>query len=113
MCVNMLEIFLQTNLAVIVLCTVFMQVPPDTPELRKNVYYCTSCSQYLPSAEFHLSSNSKTVGRCRQCSKKTNEAITRQEHTQYTYILQNVWSTEEILGNKSKIAFLMKVVNTK
>jgi len=57
-----------------------------------------------------MASNSKAVGRCRQCSSKTNEAITRQEHTQYTYILQNVCRMEEMFDDNSKIAFLMRVI---
>jgi len=88
---------------------VVLQVPQDSSTLRKNIYYCKSCSQYLPSTEFDLSSNSKAVGRCQQCSKKTNEAVSRQENTQYTFILQNVCSTEDAFRDNSKIAFLMKV----
>jgi len=86
-----------------------LQVPQDSSTLRKNIYYCKSCSQYLSATEFDLSSNSKAVGRCRQCSKKTNEAVTRQEQTHYTYILQKVCCSEDAFRDNSKIAFLMKV----
>jgi len=107
-----LDILLEINLSVVLYISVVLQVPQDSLTLRKNIYYCSSCSQYLPSTEFQLSSNSKAVGRCRQCCKKTNEAITRQEQTQYSYILQSVCCTEQMFGDNSKIAFLMQVFMT-
>ena len=103
-----LERSLEINVS-IVMCINVSQVPQDAQTLRKNIYYCKSCGQYLPSSEFQLSPNSKAVGRCHQCCKKTNEAVTREEHTKYTYILQNVCCTEQMFADNSKIAFLMQV----
>ena len=89
-------------------CTQFGQVPQDPSVLKKNIYYCSSCSQYLPSTEFPLSSNSRSVGRCRQCGKKNNDAIIRQDHSHFRYLLKNVCRAEEQFGDGSNIAFLMQ-----
>lgn len=85
------------------------QVPQDPSTLRKNIYFCPSCNQYLPSIEFALSSNSRTVGKCRKCAKIDNDARTRQDISTYQYMLKSLRKAEELYSDDSKIAFLLQV----
>ncbi|XP_033745272.1 IQ and ubiquitin-like domain-containing protein [Pecten maximus] len=85
-----------------------LKVPQDPSSLRKNIYFCPSCNQYLPSTEFALSSNSRTVGKCRKCSKVDNDARTRQDISTYQYMLKVLRKAEEMYGDDSKIAFLLQ-----
>lgn len=84
-------------------------MPQDPSALRKNIYFCPSCNQYLPSTEFALSSNSRTVGKCQKCSKMDNDARTRQDYSTYTYMLKMLRRSEERYGDGSRIAFLLQV----
>ena len=94
------------NLCISSLC---LQVPQDPSTLRKNIYFCPSCSSYLPSTEFQLSSNSSGVGRCRRCTKLDNDARTRQDYSQYRFMLKGLRKSEEGMGDGSRIAFLIQV----
>ncbi|XP_069101065.1 IQ motif and ubiquitin-like domain-containing protein [Argopecten irradians] len=85
-----------------------LKVPQDPSSLRKNIYFCPSCNQYLPSTDFALSSNSRTVGKCRKCAKIDNDARTRQDISTYQYMLKVLRKTEEMYGDDSKIAFLLQ-----
>ncbi|XP_060080948.1 IQ and ubiquitin-like domain-containing protein [Ylistrum balloti] len=85
-----------------------LKVPQDPSSLRKNIYFCPSCNQYLPSTDFALSSNSRTVGKCRKCSKIDNDARTRQDISTYQYMLKVLRKAEEMYGDNSKIAFLLQ-----
>lgn len=90
-------------------CAFSPQVPQDPSALRKNIYFCPSCNQYLPSTEFALSSNSRTVGKCHKCTKIDNDARTRQDYSTYTYMLKMLRRSEERHGDGSRIAFLLQV----
>lgn len=90
-------------------CAFPPQVPQDPSALRKNIYFCPSCNQYLPSTEFALSSNSRTVGKCHKCTKIDNDARTRQDYSTYTYMLKMLRRSEERHGDGSRIAFLLQV----
>ena len=86
-----------------------MQVPQDPSTLRKNIYFCPSCNQYLPSTEFQLSSNSHAVGKCRKCTKADNDGRIRQDYSHYHFMLKTLREAEEQHQDGSKIAFLMQV----
>ena len=86
-----------------------LKVPQDPSTLRKNIYFCSSCNQYLPSTEFQLSSNSNAVGKCRKCNMIDNDARVRQDYSHYRYMLKGLRRSEEVYGDGSKIAFLMQV----
>ncbi|XP_071484963.1 IQ motif and ubiquitin-like domain-containing protein [Diadema antillarum] len=85
-----------------------LKVPQDPSTLRKNIYFCPSCSSYLPSTEFQLSSNSSNVGRCRRCTKLDNDARTRQDYSHFRYMLKGLRKSEEAMGDGSRIAFLLQ-----
>lgn len=86
-----------------------LQVPQDPSVLRKNIYFCPSCNSYLPSTEFALSSNSRNVGKCRRCTKIDNDARVRQDYSLYRFLLKQLRKAEELIGDGSKIAFLLQV----
>jgi len=85
-----------------------LKVPQDPSQLRKNIYFCPSCNQYLPSTEFHLSSNSRTVGKCRKCDKIDNDGRIRQDYSHYKFMLKSLRNSEQDYGDDAKIAFLMQ-----
>ncbi|OCT89049.1 IQ and ubiquitin-like domain-containing protein [Xenopus laevis] len=85
-----------------------LKVPEDPSALRKNIYFCPSCKNYLPSTEFSLSSIARTVGRCRKCSKLDNEARDREEFSKYKTLLKQLKQSEAEYGDGSRIAFLLQ-----
>eukprot|EP00057_Strongylocentrotus_purpuratus_P004505 XP_003728839.1 PREDICTED: IQ and ubiquitin-like domain-containing protein isoform X1 [Strongylocentrotus purpuratus] len=85
-----------------------LKVPQDPSTLRKNIYFCPSCSSYLPSTEFQLASNSSGVGRCRRCTKLDNDARTRQDYSHFRFMLKGLRKSEEAMGDGSRIAFLLQ-----
>ena len=87
-----------------------IKVPQDPSSMRRNIYFCSSCNQYLPSTEFQLSSNSRAVGTCRNCSKTDNDARVRQDYSHYRFLLKNLRRQEDAYGDGSKIAFLLQVI---
>ncbi|XP_069812186.1 IQ motif and ubiquitin-like domain-containing protein isoform X2 [Dendropsophus ebraccatus] len=88
--------------------TRMLKVPQDSAVLRKNIYFCPSCKSYLPSTEFSLSANARTIGRCRKCSKLDNEARQREEFTKYKMLLKQLKKSEADYGDDAKIAFLLQ-----
>ncbi|XP_077981682.1 IQ motif and ubiquitin-like domain-containing protein [Glandiceps talaboti] len=88
-----------------------LKVPQDPSTLRKNIYFCPSCNQYLPSTEFSLSSNARVVGKCRQCAKLDNDGRIRQDYSHYRLLLKNLRKAEEGFGDDSRIAFLLQEVD--
>ncbi|XP_072003117.1 IQ motif and ubiquitin-like domain-containing protein [Engystomops pustulosus] len=84
-----------------------LKVPQDSTVLRKNIYFCPSCKNYLPSTEFSLSANARTIGRCRKCSKLDNEARQREEFTKYKMLLKQLKKSEADYEDGAKIAFLL------
>ncbi|XP_050413811.2 IQ and ubiquitin-like domain-containing protein [Patella vulgata] len=85
-----------------------LKVPQDPSTLRKNIYFCPSCNNYLPSTEFPLSSNSTNVGKCRRCNKIDNDARVRQDFSHYRYMLKSLRRAEETYNDGSEIAFLLQ-----
>ncbi|XP_043944700.1 IQ and ubiquitin-like domain-containing protein [Protopterus annectens] len=85
-----------------------LKVPQDPTKLRKNVYFCPSCRNYLLSTEFPLSANSRVVGRCRQCTRLDNEARLREDLSKYKLMLKNLCKAETDYGDESKIAMLLQ-----
>ncbi|KAJ3130221.1 hypothetical protein HK100_008171 [Physocladia obscura] len=70
---------------------------PDAGQSWKRdqaVYYCRSCTKYLPSTEFYLSTTMKHLGRCKPCTLAENIANQRQEDTGYADLLRNMRSEE-------------------
>ncbi|XP_078076272.1 IQ motif and ubiquitin-like domain-containing protein isoform X2 [Mustelus asterias] len=86
----------------------FLQVPQDPMQLRKNIYFCSSCGSYLPSTEFPLSLTSQALRICRQCFKLNNEARRREEATMYKMILKRLRKTEANFEDGSQLAFLLQ-----
>ncbi|XP_075713282.1 IQ motif and ubiquitin-like domain-containing protein [Rhinoderma darwinii] len=85
-----------------------LKVPQDSAVFRKNIYFCPSCKSYLPSTEFSLSANARTIGRCRKCSKLDNEARQREEFTKYKMLLKQLKKSEADYGDDAKFAFLLQ-----
>ncbi|XP_075065034.1 IQ motif and ubiquitin-like domain-containing protein [Mixophyes fleayi] len=85
-----------------------LKVPQDSAFLRKNIYFCPCCESYLPSTEFSLSANARTVGRCRKCSKLDNEGRQREEFSKYRILLKQLKKSEASYGDDAKIAFLLQ-----
>ncbi|XP_053320863.1 IQ and ubiquitin-like domain-containing protein [Spea bombifrons] len=85
-----------------------LKVPQDFTVLRKNIYFCPSCKNYLPSTEFSLSASARTVGRCRKCSKLDNEARKREEFSKYNNLLKQLKKAEADYGDEARIAFLLQ-----
>ncbi|NWQ66871.1 IQUB protein, partial [Neopipo cinnamomea] len=86
-----------------------LKVPQDPLKLYKNVYFCHSCENYLPSTEFVIPANSHTIGRCRLCYKLDNEARRRESYLKYRLILENLRKSEADYQDDSKIVFLVQL----
>lgn len=85
-----------------------LKVPQDPAVLRKNIYFCNSCKSYLPSTEFSLSANARSIGRCRKCSKLDNEARQREEFSKYRLLMKQLKRSEIEYGDNAKIAFVLQ-----
>ncbi|XP_025107613.1 IQ and ubiquitin-like domain-containing protein [Pomacea canaliculata] len=85
-----------------------LKVPQDPTVFRKNIYFCPSCNKYMPSTEFSLTGNTRTVGKCRTCQQIDNEARTRQESSQYRRMLRTLRRSEDAYQDGSHIAFLLQ-----
>ncbi|XP_009698666.1 PREDICTED: IQ and ubiquitin-like domain-containing protein, partial [Cariama cristata] len=85
-----------------------LKVPPDPLKLYKNVNFCHSCENYLPSTEFPVPTNSRTIGRCRMCCKLDNEARRRDAFSKYKLILENLRRSEADYQDGAKIVFLIQ-----
>ncbi|XP_047921637.1 IQ motif and ubiquitin-like domain-containing protein isoform X4 [Anser cygnoides] len=88
-------------------CTV--KVPPDPLKLYKNVNFCRSCENYLPSTEFPVPANSRTIGRCHLCCKLDNEARRRESFLKYRLILENLRKSEAGYQDDTEIVFLVQL----
>lgn len=87
----------------------FLKVPQDPLKLYKNVYFCHSCENYLPSTEFPIPANSHTIGRCRSCYQLDNEARKREAYFKYRLILENLRKSEVDYQDDTKIVFLVQL----
>ncbi|XP_076185980.1 IQ motif and ubiquitin-like domain-containing protein isoform X4 [Aptenodytes patagonicus] len=85
-----------------------VKVPPDPLKLYKNVNFCHSCENYLPSTEFPVPANSRTIGRCRLCCKLDNEARRREVFLKHKLILENLRKSEADYQDDAKIVFLVQ-----
>ncbi|XP_075349315.1 IQ motif and ubiquitin-like domain-containing protein isoform X2 [Mycteria americana] len=85
-----------------------VKVPPDPLKLYKNVNFCHSCENYLPSTEFPVPANSRTIGRCRLCCKLDNEAQRREAFLKYKLILENLRKSEADYQDDAKIVSLVQ-----
>ncbi|NWH81058.1 IQUB protein, partial [Piaya cayana] len=85
-----------------------LKVPPDPLMLYKNVNFCRSCENYLPSTEFPVHVNSRTIGRCCLCCKLDNEARKREVFFKYKLILKNLRKSEADYEDDAKIVFLVQ-----
>ncbi|NXS35395.1 IQUB protein, partial [Pomatostomus ruficeps] len=86
-----------------------LKIPQDPLKLYKNVYFCHSCENYLPSSAFPIPANSHTIGRCRSCYQLDNEAWKREAYLKYTLILENLRKSEVDYQDDSKIVFLVQL----
>ncbi|NWI91798.1 IQUB protein, partial [Pitta sordida] len=89
--------------------TGLLKVPQDPLKLYKNVYFCHSCENYLPSSEFHIPGNCRTIGRCRLCYKLDNQARQRDAFLKYRLILENLRKSEAGYQDDSKIVSLVQL----
>ncbi|XP_044851475.1 IQ and ubiquitin-like domain-containing protein isoform X1 [Mauremys mutica] len=85
-----------------------LKVPPDPLKLYKNIYFCRGCKSYLPSTEFSVPANSRTVGRCRRCCKLDNEARHREAFLKYKLMLKNLRKSEADYQDDAKIAYVVQ-----
>ncbi|KAM9292682.1 IQ motif and ubiquitin-like domain-containing protein [Morus bassanus] len=85
-----------------------LKVPRDPLKLYKNVNFCHSCENYLPSTEFPVPANSRTIGRCHLCCKLDNEAQRREAFLKYKLILENLRKSEADYEDDAKIVFLVQ-----
>ncbi|XP_040405704.1 IQ and ubiquitin-like domain-containing protein isoform X2 [Cygnus olor] len=86
-----------------------LKVPPDPLKLYKNVNFCRSCENYLPSTEFPVPANSRTIGRCHLCCKLDNEARRRGSFLKYRLTLENLRKSEAGYQDDTKIVFLVQL----
>ncbi|NXL89633.1 IQUB protein, partial [Alectura lathami] len=85
-----------------------LKVPPDPLKLYKNVHFCRSCKNYLPSTEFPVPANSRSTGRCHLCCKLGNEAQQRESFLKYRLILEHLRKSEADYQDDAKIVFLVQ-----
>ncbi|NXW64428.1 IQUB protein, partial [Eurystomus gularis] len=85
-----------------------LKVPPDPLKLYKNVN-CCHCGNYLPSSEFPVPANSRTIGRCHLCCKLSNEAQQREAFLKYRLILENLRKSESDYQDDAQIVFLVQL----
>ncbi|KAM6302037.1 IQ motif and ubiquitin-like domain-containing protein [Podargus strigoides] len=106
------------------ICTLFLQyiktpkfnpevaripkIPPDPLKLSKNVYFCQSCENYLPSTEFPVPANSRTIGRCCLCRRLANEAQPQETFLNHKLILENLRKSEADYQDDAKNVFLVQ-----
>ncbi|NWV70374.1 IQUB protein, partial [Malurus elegans] len=86
-----------------------LKVPQDPLQLYKNIYFCHSCENYLPSSEFPIPSNSRTIGKCRSCYQLDNEARLREAYYKYRLILESLRKAEVDYQDDTKIVFLVQL----
>ncbi|KAL6474354.1 hypothetical protein MHYP_G00179150 [Metynnis hypsauchen] len=85
-----------------------LHVPQDPTQLRKNIYFCRGCTNYLHSTEFTLTTSMQVVGLCRRCSELDNEAQRREDFSHYKTILKCLRKTEAEYSPDAKITYLLQ-----
>ena len=85
----------------------FIRVPEDPSTLRKNIYYCRGCNNYLPSTDFELTTNARSMGRCRKCKNLDSEGRLREDFSKYRSLLYQIREIEEAYNDNSRVVFLM------
>ncbi|XP_062858578.1 IQ and ubiquitin-like domain-containing protein isoform X2 [Trichomycterus rosablanca] len=86
----------------------FLQVPQDAADLKKNIYYCRGCRNYLPSTDFALTVNSRVVGLCCRCKELDGEARQREDFSHYKTILKRLCKDEAEYNPDTKIPYLLQ-----
>ncbi|KAJ3001444.1 hypothetical protein HKX48_002868, partial [Thoreauomyces humboldtii] len=64
---------------------------PDAGQSWKRdqaVYYCRSCTRYLSSTEFYLSTTLTHLGKCKSCTTDANLAVSRTDDSVYSDLLR-------------------------
>lgn len=97
------------SFSVIYLLVLFYQVPQDAADLKKNIYYCRGCRNYLPSTDFTLTVNSRVMGLCFHCKELDGEARQREDFSHYKFILKRLCKDEAEYNPDSKIPYLLQV----
>ncbi|XP_029472517.1 IQ and ubiquitin-like domain-containing protein isoform X2 [Rhinatrema bivittatum] len=85
-----------------------LKVPQDPAVLRKDIFYCHSCKNYLPATSFSVAANAVNIGRCCNCSKLDNEARRREDFSKYKYLLSHLQKSEADFMDDARIAFLLQ-----
>uniref|UniRef100_A0A3B1K7T1 IQ motif and ubiquitin domain containing n=1 Tax=Astyanax mexicanus TaxID=7994 RepID=A0A3B1K7T1_ASTMX len=86
----------------------FLQVPQDPAQLKKNIYFCRGCSNYLLSTDFALTASARVVGLCLQCSELDNEARCQKDSSHYKTILKRLRETEAESSPDTKMTYLLQ-----
>ncbi|XP_062858594.1 IQ and ubiquitin-like domain-containing protein isoform X4 [Trichomycterus rosablanca] len=85
-----------------------VKVPQDAADLKKNIYYCRGCRNYLPSTDFALTVNSRVVGLCCRCKELDGEARQREDFSHYKTILKRLCKDEAEYNPDTKIPYLLQ-----
>ena len=74
-------------------------------------YMCETCLSYRPIGDFHVTSASTSIGRCKACIKRDNDAHPRIDYGFYKVLLRQLREEEEKFDDDSRICHLIKVVD--
>nr|XP_033813944.1 IQ and ubiquitin-like domain-containing protein [Geotrypetes seraphini] len=85
-----------------------LKVPQNPAVLRKNIFRCRSCKNYLTSTDFPVSAHANTIDRCRKCCRLNNEAHRREDFSKYTYLLTHLRKSEADFMDDARIVFLLQ-----
>ncbi|XP_072529817.1 IQ motif and ubiquitin-like domain-containing protein [Salminus brasiliensis] len=81
----------------------FLRVPQDPAQLKKNIYFCRSCGNYLLAP-----ASIRVMGLCLQCSELDNEARCRKDFSHYKTILKRLHESEAESSPDAKITYLLQ-----
>ncbi|XP_018602637.1 IQ and ubiquitin-like domain-containing protein [Scleropages formosus] len=85
-----------------------LKVPQDPVQLKQDMFFCLGCGGYRRAADFSLTSNSRTVGRCTHCGQLDNEGRLREDLSLYKDILCRLQQTEIEHSKEAQIPFLLQ-----
>ncbi|XP_065845385.1 IQ motif and ubiquitin-like domain-containing protein [Oscarella lobularis] len=87
------------------------RVPHDSSKLLNDVYYCRTTGKYLPSTEFELSSNAKSMKTSRKAAQLSNISGRRQDNSLYREMLRQIRRSEEKYDDDSRLIFIIQEVD--